>query len=57
MNTKPKNKSTGKRNESDFTLIELRKTTVAKLKALQSKLYSKDGKFSSYDKIVNSLIN
>ncbi len=57
MNTKSKKTNPKKRDPNDFTLIELRKTTVGKLKAMQSNLYTAQGKFVSYDKIINSLLN
>lgn len=56
MTTKSKKGGTKKRDKTDFTLIELRKTTVAKLKEIQSELYTKQGKSLSYDKLVNQLI-
>ena len=45
-----------KKDKKDFTLIRVRKITVAKLKEMQSDLYTKQSKSLSYDKLITSLL-
>lgn len=56
MNMKYKKTGTKKKDPTDFTLIQLRKTTVAKLKDIQYKHFKASGETLTYDAIVNQLL-
>lgn len=53
---KRKNKSTAKKDPKDFTLIQLRKITVAKLKDLQYKHFKSTGENATYDTLIHNLL-
>ena len=56
MQSKDKKKRTAKKDPKDFTLIQLRKTTVAKLKDRQYRHFKATGEDVTYDTLIQGLL-
>ncbi len=56
MTMKHKKSGTKKKDPNDFTLIQLRKTTVAKLKDRQYRHFKATGESLVYDSIIQNLL-